>query len=113
MEGGKKESARKVIRISTLEVVPVVPVDAETDELTQASLNKKKVSELIVLLRERTGKIVNSKTRKQDIIDTLVNSCTRSEWVSEVSSGFTCRTRKQDPIDACLAKYQEITKKFL
>ena len=74
----KQESARKVMRISTQEAEPVVAVTESTcNEINEASL--KKVLDLAALLTEKTGRTVNSRTWKQDIIAALLNSELRSE----------------------------------
>ena len=88
LEGGKEESARKVSRISTtapepLPIVPiqenVVPEQPPMEDMTESTLKKKNVSQLIVLLEKKSGKSVNKRTRKQEIIDALLNLVTRSE----------------------------------
>lgn len=66
------------MRISTQEAEPAVAVRESTcNELNEASL--KKVSDLVALLTEKTGRTVNSRTRKQDITAALLNSEIRSE----------------------------------
>ena len=73
LEGGKQESARKVMRISTQEAEPVVTdTESTCNEMNEANLKKKKVSDLVALLAEKTGRTVNSRTRKQDCIDKLL-----------------------------------------
>ena len=49
--------------------------------MTEDFLKKKKVPELIALLEQRTGKKLNPKSRKQQIINALLSSDTlhRSE----------------------------------
>lgn len=81
LEGGKEESARKVARISTTEppqkaIQPEHPVE---DTMTETELRKKKVAELITLFEKKTGKSFHKKTRKQEIIDALLNFSSRSE----------------------------------
>ena len=78
LEGGKQESAKKVMRISTQAAEPL-RTDTETTCMSEASLKKKKVSDLVALLAEKTGRTINSRTRKQDIIVALLNSQLRSE----------------------------------
>lgn len=74
-EGGKAESARKVVRISTTQ--PQQP-NAEED-MNESQLKKKKVSELITILKRKSGKIVNKKTRKQDVISALLQITQRAK----------------------------------
>ena len=81
LEGGKEESARKVPRISNPErtqktIMLERPVE---DSMTETELKKKKVAELITLLEKKTGKSIYKKTRKQEIIDALLNFSSRSE----------------------------------
>ena len=77
-EGGKQEAARKVLRVSTqppeATQVPVLRDTSMTEEIL-----KKKVSELISLLFEKTGRTVNKKTCKQDVVKALLNLETRTE----------------------------------
>lgn len=49
------------------------------DTMTETELKKKKVAELITLLEKKTGKSIYKKTRKQEIIDALLNFSSRSE----------------------------------
>ena len=71
-EGGKQEAARKVLRVSTqppeATQVPVLPDTSMTEDI----LKTKKVSELISLLLEKTGRTANKKTRKQDLIKSSI-----------------------------------------
>ena len=68
IEGGKQEAAKKVPCISTVE-----PQQNETtpqqQTLTPAELKKMKVTELLSLLTNITGRTFNNRTRKQDLID--------------------------------------------
>lgn len=66
IEGGKQEAAKKVPRISTVE-----PQQNETttQQKTLAQLKKTKVTELLSLLTDITGRTFNNKKRKQDLID--------------------------------------------
>lgn len=75
LEGGKQEAARKVMRISCAEPEKTPPVPC----MSEAVLKKKKVVELIALLENQTGRTVNKKTRKQDIITALLSAATRAE----------------------------------
>ena len=67
-EGGKKEAAKRVVRVST---IPIMDDPAQTAHLsyTHSELKKMKVMELFALLAEQTGKIFNKTTRKQDLIE--------------------------------------------
>ena len=77
IDGGKQEAAKKAVRIST-SVPPAAPMPTA---MTEDFLKKKKVPELIALLEQRTGKKLNPKSRKQQIINALLSSDTlhRSE----------------------------------
>ena len=77
IDGGNQEAAKKVARISTA-VPPATPMPTA---MTEGFLKKKKVPELIALLQQRTGKKLNPKFRKQQIINALLSSDTlpRSE----------------------------------
>ena len=70
-EGGKEDSAKKVARISTTE--PLEEITEPVENITVGELKKKKVADLIMLLEKKTGKSVNKKTRKQEIIDALLH----------------------------------------
>ena len=74
-EGGKAESARKVVRISTTQ--PEQPPAEEG--MNESQLKKKKVSELVTILERKSGKTVNKKTRKQDVINALLQITQRAE----------------------------------
>ena len=82
-EGGKQEAAQKVPRISTM--TPPSATERPTQQpveqqpLVEALLKKKTVTELLVLLEERTGRRLNRRTRKQDVITALMLS-SRTEW---------------------------------
>ena len=81
LEGGKEESARKVVRISTTEPLQkaIEPEHPVQDTMTETELKEKKVADLITLLEKKTGKTIHKKTRKQEIIDALLNFNSRSE----------------------------------
>ena len=68
IEGGKQEAAKKVPHISTVE-----PQQKETtpqqETLTLAELKTMKVTELLSLLTNITGRTFNNRRRKQDLID--------------------------------------------
>lgn len=72
IDGGKQEAAKKVARIST-SVPPATPMPTA---MTKSFVKKKKVPDLIALLEQRTGKKLNPKSRKQDIINALLSSDT-------------------------------------
>lgn len=67
-EGGKQEAAKKVPRISTVE-----PQQDETttqqETLSPAQLKEMKVTELLSLLTDITGRTFNKRKRKQELID--------------------------------------------
>ena len=73
LEGGKQEAARKVPRISTAPQPEAAPPAEPMME--ESELRRKKVTDL---LQQRTGKTINKKTRKQDLITALMLS-SRSE----------------------------------
>ena len=77
MDGGKQKAAKKVARIST-SILSTTPMP---QAMIESVLKKKKVPDLITLLEQRTGKKVNPRTRKQDLINALLSSETmpRSE----------------------------------
>ena len=77
LEGGKQEAARKVPRISTAPQPEAAPPAEPMME--ESELRRKKVTDLIALLQQRTGKKSNPKTRKQDVINALMISSSRSE----------------------------------
>lgn len=66
VNGGKQEAAKKVVRIST---TPMVDDTVQSSRYTHDKLKKMKVTELLALLTEQTGKIFSKRTRKQDLID--------------------------------------------
>lgn len=82
IEGGKQEAAKKVPRIST-SAPPAAPMPTAPmpTAMSESILKAKKVPDLIALLEQRTGRKVNKKTRKQEIINALLSSDTlpRSE----------------------------------
>ena len=67
-EKGKSEVAKKVPRVSTAEIHH----HQDAALVSEESLKKKKVSELISILEKKTGKTVYKKTRKQEIIDAIL-----------------------------------------
>ena len=109
IEGGKQESARKVLRISKLSEteltqlstpaqlqqppaqtaetestqlstpVQLPPSQTDNEILNEDTLRKRKVSELISLFQNKTGKTLNKRTRKQDVITALLQYSERSE----------------------------------
>ena len=68
VEGGKQEAAKKVVRVST---TPMMNNTAQTasSRYTHDKLKKMKVTELLALLTEQTGRTFSKRTRKQDLID--------------------------------------------
>jgi len=68
LEGGKAESVWKVVRISTTQ--PEQPPAEES--MNESTLKKKKVSKLLTILERKSGKTVHKKTRKQDVINALL-----------------------------------------
>lgn len=86
IEGGKQESARKLLRITTIpepestQLPPTQLPPAQTgEEINEGTLRKKKVSELISLFQNKSGKTLNKRTRKQDIIAAILQYSERSE----------------------------------
>lgn len=83
IEGGKQESARKKLSEteSTQLSTPVQLPPSQTDNeiLNEDTLRKRKVSELISLFQNKTGKTLNKRTRKQDVITALLKYSERSE----------------------------------
>lgn len=83
IEGGKQESARKKLSEteSTQLSTPVQLPPSQTDNeiLNEDTLRKRKVSELISLFQNKTGKTLNKRTRKQDVITALLQYSERSE----------------------------------
>ena len=73
MDGGKQKAAKKVARIST-SILSATPMP---QPMTVSVLKKKKVRDLITLLEQRTGKKMNPKSRKQDLINALLSSDTQ------------------------------------
>lgn len=83
IEGGKQESARKLLRITTIpepestQLPPTQLPPAQTgEEINEGTL---KVSELISLFQNKSGKTLNKRTRKQDIIAAILQYSERSE----------------------------------
>ena len=73
MDGGKQKAAKKVARIST----SILSATPTPQPMTVSVLKKKKVRDLITLLEQRTGKKMNPKSRKQDLINALLSSDTQ------------------------------------
>ncbi|KAJ7383407.1 hypothetical protein OS493_028083 [Desmophyllum pertusum] len=79
LEGGKQEAAKKVVRISTSTPQEQEYVQPAT-VFVEHELKKKKVAELLTLLFQTTGRRLGQKSRKQDVINALLqSSSTRSE----------------------------------
>lgn len=83
IEGGKQESARKLLRITTIpepestQLPPAQLPPAQTgEEINEGTL---KVSELISVFQNKSGKTLNKRTRKQDIIAAILQYSERSE----------------------------------
>ena len=72
IEGGKQEAAKKVPRISTVEPQQN-KTTAQQETLSLAQLKKMKVTELLSLLTDITGRTFNNRTRKQELIDQYFN----------------------------------------
>lgn len=70
MDGGKQKAAKKVARIST----SILSTTPTPQAMTESVLKKKKVPDLFTLLEKRTGKKVNPRTRKEDLINALLSS---------------------------------------
>ena len=70
MDGGKQKAAKTRISTSILSATP-------TPQAMTKSVLKKKVPDLITLLEQKTGKIMNPKSRKQDLINALLSSDTQ------------------------------------
>lgn len=68
IEGGKQEAAKKVPRISTVESQQNETTTPQ-EMLTLAQLKKMKVTELLSLLTDITGRTFNNRTRRQNLID--------------------------------------------
>ena len=81
-DGGKQEAAKKVVRISTTPQ-PTVSNAAPPTDLNEADLRKMKVHDLLTLLVQRTGKTVNKRTRKKEILDALLFSSETLPRLSE------------------------------
>lgn len=104
IEGGKQESARKKLsetestQLSTPAQLQQPPAQTAETESTQLStpvqlppsqtdneilnedtLRKRKVSELISLFQNKTGKTLDKRTRRQDVITALLQYSERSE----------------------------------
>ena len=70
MDGGKQKAAKTRISTSILSATP-------TPQAMTKSVLKKKVPDLITLLEQKTGKKMNPKSRKQDLINALLSSDTQ------------------------------------
>lgn len=88
IEGGKQESARKLLRITTIpepESTQLPPTQLPPAQLPPAQTGEEinegtlKVSELISLFQNKSGKTLNKRTRKQDIIAAILQYSERSE----------------------------------
>ena len=79
LDGGKQEAAKKVIRISTSD--PQEKEVAHPDVVfAEHELKKKKVAELLTLVFQTIGRRLGQKSKKQDLINVLLqSSTTRSE----------------------------------
>ena len=66
IEGGKQEAAKKVPHISTMEPQQK-KTTAQQETLSLTQLKKMKVTELLSLLTDITGRTFNNRTRKQDL----------------------------------------------
>jgi hypothetical protein len=64
--------AKKVQRIS--HPPSVQPRQPETETFSEHNLKKKKVPELLILLKEHTGLEMAKKSRKSDIIKKLIDT---------------------------------------
>lgn len=77
MEGGKQEAASKVVRISSPPVTTSQQqqqhITSVSQQISQAELKKMKITEILALLAEQTGKTFSKKTRKQQLIDTYLD----------------------------------------
>ena len=78
VEGGKQESAKKVVRISTTPAMDEA-VQSTRQAYTQEDLKKMKVSDLLDFLSKLTGKVFNRRTRKQDLIEAFMAAQERRE----------------------------------
>ena len=74
LEGGKQDAAKKVPRVSTMTPPQPSQQQVEQQPLDEAVLKQKTVAELIALLEGRTGKKMNKRTRKQNVIAALMLS---------------------------------------
>lgn len=85
IKGGKQESARKLLRITKIPVpestqlLPTQLPTAQTGEkINEGRLRKKKVSELISLFQNKSGKTLTKRTCKHDIIAAILQYSERS-----------------------------------
>ena len=67
----KQESAKKVVRIST--IPQTSSFIAEPQPLNLSALKKVKTTELLVLVNETTGRHINARTRKQVLLAALLS----------------------------------------
>lgn len=88
IEGGKQEAAKKVPRISTVEPQQN-ETTAQQETLTPAQLKEMKVTELLSLLTDITGRTFNKRTRKQDLIDlfSVKNKLGKTEVFIDLNCG--------------------------
>ena len=79
LEGGKQEAVKKVLRISTS--TPQKQENAHPAVVfVEHELKRKKVAELLTLVFKTTRRRLGQKSRKQDLINILLqSSSTRSE----------------------------------
>ena len=84
-DDGKQEAAKETfrrLRISTTPQ-PTVSNAAPPTDLNEADLRKMKVHDLLTLLVQRTGKTMNKRTRKKEILDALLFSSETLPRLSE------------------------------
>ena len=80
VEGGKQDATKKVKRILTQPSIctetPTQPASREqthhTAHFTKENLMKRKVPELLVLLKDHTGIVMRAKSRKTAIVEALL-----------------------------------------
>ena len=93
IEGGKQEAAKKVPRISTVEQQQS-ETTPQQETLTLAELKKMKVTELLSLLTNITGRTFNNRRRKQDLIDLYFSeNHVRQDWRVNWLKLFNCKTQ--------------------
>ena len=71
LAGVKQESAKKVVRIST--IPQTSSFIAKPQPLNLSALKKVKTTELLVLVNETTGRHINARTRKQVLLAALLS----------------------------------------